>query len=177
MMKTITLAAAGMLVLWAPTTTLAATVTLMSGEVVEGTIQGRVVIRRTSKDGEPAFRIVEGKDITRIDTSGVHHESDSLLLSSLKGATADDVLQGLIWWDEGRSLKTGQVQFRSVGNAQVLGAKIPRANIKPAPEQLTGGYTIDRGRKRIDLVNAIVVQRPDGQTTTIQVSEITTFQQ
>lgn len=160
-----------------PRAAVAASITLASGEVVEGTIQGRVLIARSSPDGQPAFRIVEGKDIVSIDARGIHTEGESVLFVSMKGASIDDTLQGLIWWDEGRALKLNKGLVRDVGKAQVIGVRMPTANIKPAPEHIVGGYTINPSRKRIDVVESLRLQRPDGEIRTIPVSEITKFQQ
>jgi hypothetical protein len=150
----------------------AAVITLANGQVVEGTIQGRVLVRRTTPDGDVAFRVLEGKDITNIDASGVHANGDSIFLIGMKGATPDDVVQGLIWWSEGRDLKKGRGLVREVGTGQVVGARVQNSSVKSDSGEFLGEYRINHWDKRIDLLFAIRLKRPDGTTATIPASEI-----
>lgn len=161
----------------------AASVALANGEVVEGSIQGFILLDRTRIDangvkGSPVFRIVEGKDILRIDASGVVSEGETVILLSVKGsATVAETVQGVVWWDAGRALKKNQALVRDVGKGQVTGARMDASNVRPMPEVLIGEFTVNHSEKAIEFSGSIRLKRPDGQIVTIPVSGITKFTQ
>ena len=150
----------------------AAVVTLANGQVIEGAVQGRVLVRRCSPDGNVRIRVVEGGDISRIDASGVHATGESVFLVGLNGATQEDVLQGLIWWSDGRDLKQGQGSVRAIGTAQVAGMRVLNSSIESRSGELLGEYRIDDQDNTIELLSAIRLKRPDGSTVTIPAGEI-----
>ena len=150
----------------------ATSVTLASGEVIEGAVLGRILIGRMGSDGTLAFRIVEGKDIDKIDEAGVHARGESVMLVGIKNATAADILQGLIWWNEGADLKKGKGLMRDTGQATVAGVRLDSSAVKPGRERLVGGYTIDKARKEVTLLNSIRLELRDGQIRTIPLSEM-----
>lgn len=53
-----------LLVALLPAPVAAATVRLGTGQVVEGTVQGRVLVIRATTDGDVMFRMLEGKDVS-----------------------------------------------------------------------------------------------------------------
>ena len=102
---TITLMLAALLVQSVP----AATVTLMNGSTVTGTIQGRILTRRGSAE-EAGLRIVDGKDVTRIDDAGVACAGESVVVTGMSKAPTptEDLFKALVAWDEGQALKKGR---------------------------------------------------------------------
>lgn len=154
----------------------AAVITLANGEVIDGTIQGRVLTRRFT-GGDVAFRMLEGKDISSIDESGIRATGDSVMLVGMKGATQEDVLQGLIIWNEGRRLRPRQALVRDVGTAQVIGARVDNATMKPFPEEFLGEYRIDEAAKKIELLASVRLKTANGAVVTIQLAEIVRFKQ
>jgi len=159
----------------APAAAQAASVTLANGTVVEGTIQGPVLIKRETTDGTPAFRLVEGKDITRIDSSGVHGGGQSVMLMGVKTASIPDVLQALVWWDEGRSLVTNKALVRRSRNGEVIGVRVPNDRVKPVKEELAGTYQIDLAAKTIVIVPSLRLRRPDGSELVLAVKDVVAF--
>ena len=155
-----------------PAAAAAASVTLANGDVIEGTVSGRILISRMGTDGTAAIRMVEGRDIERIDASGVHNKGDSVMLVGLKNATTDDMLRALLWWNEGADLKKGKGLVRETAGTTVAGVRLDNSSLKPVRERLLGGYTINRERKEIALVTSIRLELPDGQVRTIPLSEI-----
>lgn len=153
----------------------AAVVTLANGDVIEGTIQSRVLIKRFTTDGDVAFRVVEGEDILSIDATGIHCKGESVVLAGMKGATPEDILQGLIWWREGRSLRLGQALLRDVGTAQVVGARVQNSAVKPASEELLGEYRIKDNAKKIELLSYIRLKKPDGTVVTTPIADLVVF--
>jgi hypothetical protein len=153
--------------------TVAATVvTLTDGQTVEGRVQGRVLVRRTTSNGGVVFRILEGRDITSIDASGVHANGEAIVLVGMKGATQHEVMQGLIWWNEGRDLKKGGGLIREIGTAQVAGARVPNSSLTSDSGEFLGEYRINHQDHKIELLLAIRLKRSDGTTVTIPASEI-----
>jgi hypothetical protein len=146
--------------------------------VIEGTVQGRVVVRRADAEGNVAIRVLEGTDIVAIDQTGIRANGESVMLAAMQGATQDDVLQGLIFWDEGRRLKNGQGMVRDVGTAQVLGARIDNARIKPGrKEEFLGEYRINEGARTITLLSSVRLKKADGAVVTIKAAEIVASKQ
>jgi hypothetical protein len=93
-----------------------AVITLANGEVLEGTVQGRDLTRRSGAEGDVAIRMLDGRDIAAIDRTAIRASGESVMLVGMNGATQEDVLQGLIFWDDGRRLKVGQGVVREVGS-------------------------------------------------------------
>lgn len=161
-----------LLVTLLPAPVTAATVRLETGQVVEGTVQGRVLVIRATTDGDVMFRMLEGKDISSIDEAGIHATGETIVLMGMKGATAEDVMQGLIWWREGRDLKKKRVLIRAVGQAQVMGARFPSSEVKSVAGDVLGEYRIDHGRKAIEILAEIRLKKPDGTVVAIPAAEI-----
>ena len=156
----------------------AAVITLANGDVIEGTVQGRVLVRRTGEAGNVAICVVEGKDISSIDQTGIRASGESVMLAGMKGATQDQVLQGLIFWDEGRRLKTGQGMIRAVGTAEIVGLRIDFASMKPFPnDKVLGEYEINEAAKRVTLLSSVRLKKGDGTVVTIPVAEIVASKQ
>ena len=155
----------------------AATVKLANGDVIEGTIQGHVVIvMRSREGGDGGFRVVAGDDIVSIDEGGIAIEKgESLVLVGMDGALTSDVLKGLIWWNEGRDLKPNRGLIRKVGRAQVVGSRVPNESIKPILQELAGDYQINQGAETVTLIPSIRVKKADGTTRTIALNDIVPF--
>ena len=94
------------------------------------------------------------------------------MLVGIKNATAADILQGLIWWNEGAGLKKGTRLRRETRQATGAGVRLDRSAVKPGRERLVGGYTIDKARKEVTLLNSIRLELRDGQIRTVPLSEI-----
>jgi hypothetical protein len=155
-----------------------ATIALANGEVLEGTVLGRVVVRRADASGNIALRVLEGSDILAIDEAGICANGESVVLAAMQGATHQDLLQALIFWDEGRRLKNGQGMVRNVGTAQVLGARIDNARIKRGhKEEFLGEYRIDQGARTIAVLSSVRLKKSDGAIVTIKVAEIVASKQ
>lgn len=153
----------------------AATVTLANGNVVEGTIQGQVLIARQTPDGTPAFRVIEGKDITRIDATGVHADGQSVMLMGMKPATMPDVLEAFVWWEEGRRLLTDKAVVRRTRNGEVIGVRVANDRVKAVKEELAGTSQIDPAARTIVIVPSLRVQRSDGSELVLAVKEVVPF--
>jgi hypothetical protein len=178
------LACVAMLAALLPETAHAASVTLANGDMIEGTVLGRILMDRPSRDANgnktsPGVRLVEGKDISSIDATGVHTDGESVVLLGMKGATLSETLQGLVWWDEGRSLKSNQALVRDVGKAQVVGARMPSSKVQtnPGQEMLLGEVVVNHSRKTVEFSGMIRLQRSAGEIVTIPVSQIAQFTQ
>jgi hypothetical protein len=177
-LKSQRMAAVGLIVLGlAATPAAAATIKLANGDVIEGTIQGHVVIVMRSREGsDGGFRVVAGDDIVSIDEGGIAIEKgESLVLVGMDGARPSDVLKGLIWWNEGRDLKPKRGLIRKVGRAQVVGSRVPNESIKPIVQELAGDYQINQGAETVTLIPSIRVKKADGATRTIALSDIVPF--
>ena len=97
------------------------------------------------------------------------------MLTGMKGATPEDILQGLIWWREGRSLRPGQGLVRDVGTAQVIGVRVQNSAVKPASEELLREYRIKDNAKKIELLSFIRLKKPDGTVVTTPIADLVVF--
>ena len=80
-----------------------ATIALANGEVLEGTVLGRVVVRRADAGGNIALRVLEGSTSSPSTRPAFARTGNPWVLAAIQGATHQDLCcQALIFWDEGR---------------------------------------------------------------------------
>ena len=151
-----------------------ATVTLTNGSTVTGTIQGRLLTRRGSAE-DPGLRIVDGKDVTRIDDAGVACAGDSVVVMGMSKTPTptDDLSKALVVWEEGQALKKGQGLIRKVGKSQIVGARVDCSSMKPVPEVVLGDYRTEGNVLKPS--GSIRVLQADGTTVTIAVTDIVAY--
>ncbi len=151
----------------------AASVKKKTGEVIEGEIQGSIPIKWLV-DERIAFFSIDGKDVIRIDERGTQCRGESLFLLGRKNATWQDVLQGLVWRRGLRGLnKKGEALYRNISpDRQVVGLRIEKKDVKPAPEKLLGVYRIDDAKGSVDVLTRLEIRKADGGLVTVGIDEV-----
>jgi hypothetical protein len=171
-MRTTIFVAAALLATSAARASSAATITLASGEIVEGEIQGRLLIKR-GPDPDFAYRIVEGRDVTSITAAGIACGGETVIVMSLKTVPAAALLKALKAWDEGRQLKTGQGTIRNIGRYEIIGFRKDNQSLQPIIESLLGDYRVFGDT--LDPSGSIRVSKSDGSLLTLSVGDIVSF--
>jgi hypothetical protein len=125
-------------------------------------------------DERIAFFSIDGKDVIRIDERGTQCRGESLFLLGRKNATWQDVLQGLVWWRGLRGLnKKGEALYRNISpDRQVVGLRIEKKDVKPAPEKLLGEYRIDDAKGSVDVLTRLEIRKADGGLVTVGIDEV-----
>lgn len=148
----------------------AASITLASGEVIQGEIQGRLVLSPGGRD--VTFRVIEGRNVLAIGADGVHWEGDSLFLIGTAGASASDVLHALVWSDEGRGILVEDMRMQDLGRCRVLAVWAETAPAVRSREALLGDYEIDLATQTVRLTGVVHIRTANGDLLAVPVSDL-----